>query len=91
MATGQETGRRGPGLRELRELSDAELVARHDELLSGAGADDVHVLGPEAYRDVLRLRLMELQSRQLARLAWTVYLVSALTLALLVAILVVAA
>jgi hypothetical protein len=91
MATGQQTVQRGPGLRELRELSDAELVSRHDELLSRAGPDDVHLLGPEAYRDVLRLRVMELQARELARLALVVYLVSALTLALLVAILVVSA
>jgi hypothetical protein len=73
-------------------MSDDELVARHDALLEDPDpAQDGHVLAPDAYRDVLRLRAMEDQARALARLMWAIYLAGAVVLALLVAILVLVA
>jgi hypothetical protein len=92
MATEHAAQRRGPGLRELRAMSDDELVARHDALLADPNpADEGHVLAPDAYRDVLRLRAMEDQARALARLAGAIYATGAVVLALLVAILVLVA
>ena len=62
-----------PSLRELRGMSDEELIRRHDALVGATG------MTAQDYRDELRLRMEELRTERLFRtLFWLVLLAFAL-------------
>jgi hypothetical protein len=75
-----EQAMRGITLRELRELSEVEIVRRYDLLMdpyTGSGW-----LGPDDYRAELDRRVTERQTTWLVRLTWIIAVLTVVLVAL---------
>jgi hypothetical protein len=87
-APGAQQPERAPTVADLRGMSDRELIERHDAIVSGAGAGGWEAIQARVYLDELRDRRLQGVEERLLRLTFALWLLSAITLILVVLVLI---